>query len=128
MKRQHTSFYPVLRFRRWSRKAYAVFVSIQRAVTIGALQVHLVERLQNKNVVSIAKIFAIDCAEDTLCTDSDAAIASDNIDITQFISMCVCAKEATPAHFLELYYYNIYLKRDAFCCFTAKRIPFLYFN
>jgi hypothetical protein len=51
MKKQHTSFGSSLRFRRWSRKAYAAFVSIQHNVTIGALNVHLVERLQKKNQI-----------------------------------------------------------------------------
>ena len=52
MKKQHTSFSSSLRFRRWSRKAYAVFVSIQHNVTIGALQIHLIERLQTKNQIN----------------------------------------------------------------------------
>lgn len=38
-----------LRFRRWSRKRYAAFVSVQRAVTIGHLAASVSERLQVKN-------------------------------------------------------------------------------
>lgn len=36
---------PALRFRRWSRKRYAAFVSIHRAVTMGQLASHLADRL-----------------------------------------------------------------------------------
>lgn len=49
MRKQHTSHPVSLRFRRWSRKAYAAFISVQRAVTMGCLSCHVVERLQNKN-------------------------------------------------------------------------------
>lgn len=49
MKKQQT-FHPVaLRFKRWSRKGYAAFVSIQRAVTIGQLSSNVSERFQVKN-------------------------------------------------------------------------------
>ena len=37
-----------LRFRRWSRKAYAAFVSIHRQVTMGHLSAPLAERFQSK--------------------------------------------------------------------------------
>lgn len=39
-----------LRFKRWSRKGYAAFISIQRAVTIGQLKSSLTERFQKKNI------------------------------------------------------------------------------
>lgn len=38
-----------LRFRRWSRKAYAAFVSIQRTVTIGQLSANVANRILAKN-------------------------------------------------------------------------------
>lgn len=40
---------PSLRFRRWSRKGYAAFISLQRAVTIGQLSTNVSERFQIKN-------------------------------------------------------------------------------
>lgn len=40
---------PTLRFRRWSRKGYAAFVSLQRSVTIGQLSTRVSERFQMKN-------------------------------------------------------------------------------
>lgn len=39
-----------LRFRRWSRKGYAAFISLQRAVTIGQLSTSVSERFQAKNL------------------------------------------------------------------------------
>lgn len=39
-----------LRFRRWSRKGYAAFISLQRAVTIGQLSTSVSERFQTKNL------------------------------------------------------------------------------
>lgn len=40
---------PALRFRRWSRKRYAAFISRQRACTMGTLRCNIIERLQQKN-------------------------------------------------------------------------------
>ena len=37
-----------LRFKRWSRKRYAAFISVQRAVTIGQLSANVSERFQTK--------------------------------------------------------------------------------
>ena len=45
MRKQYTYKPVALRFRRWSRKRYAAFISIQHAVTIGQLS----ERFQAKN-------------------------------------------------------------------------------
>lgn len=39
-----------LRFRRWSRKGYAAFISLRRAVTIGQLSTSVSERFQAKNL------------------------------------------------------------------------------
>lgn len=38
-----------IRFRRWSRKGYAAFISLRRAVTIGNLSANVSERFQTKN-------------------------------------------------------------------------------
>lgn len=48
MRQQHTSYPIVLRFKRWSRKAYAAFISIRQAVTIGQLAANVSERFQTK--------------------------------------------------------------------------------
>ncbi len=56
MKRAHTIFskccaqQPVLRFRRWSRKRYAAFISRKQVVTIGHLSAHIADRFLEKNL------------------------------------------------------------------------------
>lgn len=49
MRKQQTFHTVALRFKRWSRKRYAAFISIQRAVTIGQLSSNVSERFQTKN-------------------------------------------------------------------------------
>ncbi|WP_301705341.1 hypothetical protein [uncultured Parabacteroides sp.] len=49
MRKQHTYKPVALRFKRWSRKGYAAFISIQHAVTIGQLSANVSERFQVKN-------------------------------------------------------------------------------
>ena len=40
----------VLRFRRWSRKRYAAFISLKHTVTIGQLAIALADRFQQKQL------------------------------------------------------------------------------
>ena len=40
----------VLRFRRWSRKGYAAFISLQHTVTIGCLAAAVADRFQQKQL------------------------------------------------------------------------------
>lgn len=49
MKKQYTYKPVALRFRRWSRKRYAAFISVKNAVTIGTLSANVSERFQVKN-------------------------------------------------------------------------------
>lgn len=42
------------RFRRWSRKRYAAFVSRQRAFTMGTLRSNVVDRLLKKGVCAVS--------------------------------------------------------------------------
>lgn len=49
MRKLYTYRSQALRFRRWSRKAYAAFISIQRAVTIGQLSFSVADRFEKKN-------------------------------------------------------------------------------
>lgn len=48
----------VLRFRRWSRKAYAAFVSFHHVVNIGQLATSVSERFQVKNLSLHGRLFA----------------------------------------------------------------------
>ena len=50
MRKSYTYRSQALRFRRWSRKAYAAFISVQRAVTIGQLSFSVADRFQKKNL------------------------------------------------------------------------------
>lgn len=68
-----------LRFRRWSRKAYAAFVSVSRTVTIGQLSTSVADRLQKKHLslhsgadLSIAGFMPDDDRErgESECTES----------------------------------------------------------
>lgn len=49
-KSQHIERKIALRFRRWSRKAYAAFISVNHVVTIGHLATYVSERFQIKNL------------------------------------------------------------------------------
>lgn len=49
MRKQCTYEHNTFRFRRWSRKGYAAFFSLHRAVTIGQLSSNVAERFQTKN-------------------------------------------------------------------------------
>lgn len=48
-KKQQILHSTALRFKRWSRKKYAAFISVQRTVTIGQLSSNVSERFQTKN-------------------------------------------------------------------------------
>lgn len=51
MRKQYRTYKPVvLRFRKWSRKAYAAFVSIHHTVNIGQLATYVADRFQAKNL------------------------------------------------------------------------------
>lgn len=60
MKKQHTHTPVALRFRRWSRKAYAAFISIRRVVNIGNLTANVSERFQAKNGAIHTSVLAFD--------------------------------------------------------------------
>lgn len=64
MKKQHISCPLTLRFKRWSRKGYAAFISIQRTVTIGHLSAHVSERFQTKNESVHTSVISEECNAD----------------------------------------------------------------
>ena len=82
---QHTS--RSLRFKRWSRKSYAVFCSLGVTVTIGQLAVHV----QEKSVVKLAsaKLFTtindlFDISEEITEEENDLLPAS-LVAVNQFV-------------------------------------------
>lgn len=50
--KRHTIANQVLRFRRWSRKRYAAFVSVTSCVSIGQLSNNVADRLRKKSGVN----------------------------------------------------------------------------
>lgn len=53
--KRHTIANQVLRFRRWSRKRYAAFVSVTNCVSIGQLSNNVADRLRKKSGVNCAE-------------------------------------------------------------------------
>lgn len=49
MKKQLVFYSPALRFKRWSRRGYAAFISLKQTVTMGHLSANVSERFQTKN-------------------------------------------------------------------------------
>lgn len=49
-----TTVKPILRFRRWSRKSYAMFLSMGKCVTIGYLKKSVIEASLNKQQAPIS--------------------------------------------------------------------------
>jgi len=77
LKKNLTNNPVTLRFRRWSRKGYAVFVSMTCAVTIGVLAVSVTEKSDTKAKSSISKITINQFADDmdTECMPEELAIS-----------------------------------------------------
>ncbi len=77
MRKQCTYRSDALRFRRWSRKGYAAFVSVRRAVTIGQLSANVSDRSLVKGSTihtSVATLGSMHNEED----DEGAARSSDS--------------------------------------------------
>lgn len=118
---QHTS--RSLRFKRWSRKSYAVFCSLGVTVTIGQLAVHV----QEKSVVKLAsaKLFTtindlFDISEEITEEENDLLPAS-LVAVNQFVvaqndiaasGSSVCVKISRKL--------NWYLAGSAFLCLIPK--------
>lgn len=60
MRKQCTYKPNTFRFRRWSRKGYAAFFSLKRAVTIGQLSSNVAERFQVKNGTAHSSVLLTD--------------------------------------------------------------------
>ncbi len=110
MRKQYTYKPVALRFRRWSRKGYAAFISIQRTVTIGQLSANVSERIQAKNgsihtsVLTLDKTGEGEIEEEegkTCCPDSSGSILS----LLPLQTVCpvqtVCRPAASYAHVVK---------------------------
>ena len=77
MRRRLYTYRPIaLRFKRWSRKGYAAFVSVQRAVTIGHLSAGVAERSLTKSNTLQASVLTP--FKDDKERDESATIPSDS--------------------------------------------------
>lgn len=121
MIKQHTSRPVALRFRRWSRKAYATFISIQRAVTIGQLTANVSERFQTKNGFVHASVLSTERS-----ADPDGGEENDRMEENAFflsgdallrllsalLPVRVARQSAAPAYTLI---YSISARAEGFC-------------
>lgn len=132
MIKQHTSRPVALRFRRWSRKAYATFISIQRAVTIGQLTANVSERFQTKNgfvhasVLSTERSADPDGGEENNCMEENAFFLSGDILLrlsSTLLPVRVARQSAAPAYTLI---YSISARAEGFCYTQSPSALFLF--
>ncbi len=87
-----------LRFRRWSRKASAVFHSLHSAVGIGSLSVSVIRSLERKTA-KISKSFAVDTEQSIINTkkvEEDIDFTSLSIGkLCQFLGIILAEKTLT---------------------------------
>lgn len=100
MKKQYAHKPVAIRFRRWSRKGYAAFISVQRAVTIGQLAAHVSERFQVKNgsnhtsVLSFDKRGEEEAMEDSVNRDE---VAGNTLSLLFEQAVCLVLTVSRPA-------------------------------
>lgn len=103
----------VLRFRRWSRKRYAAFVSVTHCVSIGQLAGRLADRLARKS--------AMDCVSDRVEASRDQVFVDpeeereDEILLTApcLMSLPLLQDPAYPAGLSKDYTYYLYTRGDS---------------
>lgn len=83
MNKRHTNNHISLRFRRWSRAGYALFVSMTCAVTIGVLAVSVCEKSEVKSIAG--SILKNESA--FLSTEEDESKSSDGLLTAQDIAI-----------------------------------------
>ena len=117
MRKSYTYRSQALRFRRWSRKAYAAFISIQRAVTIGQLSFSVADRFEKKNQSLHTGIgtftdgfFEEDDEERENTEENKRSLAVSHGLFTALLPVLVSNEIAHPAHRVAHYtLYNIVL-------------------
>lgn len=89
------------RFRRWSRKGYAVFFSLGRAVTIGQLSASVSDRFLAKNTSqhSVADLFENGCqGKDDSISIQNEWVAEEITGLPQAIVNCLLSTEMLLAN------------------------------
>jgi hypothetical protein len=74
------------RFRRWSRKAYAVFVSLGKSISIGSLSVDMAGATLFRSIELIKRIFSGEQEREELAEDESAIVLTENSVFANFIS------------------------------------------
>ena len=76
----------VIRFRRWSRKAYAVFSSLGKSITIGSLSVHMAGDTLFRKVELIKCIISGDKEKELDPKEEQALLLTESILIVNLLS------------------------------------------
>ena len=113
MRKSYTYRSQALRFRRWSRKAYAAFISVQRAVTIGQLSFSVADRFEKKNQSLHTSIgtftdgfFEEDDEERENTEENKRSLAVSHGLFTALLPVLVSNEIAHPAH--RVAHYTLY--------------------
>lgn len=100
------------RFRRWSRRAYAVFASLGRAVTIGSLKIHMAAGAFFRNIVeSLLSFFSKENADES---HPDELVPVD-IQQAELVSVLIVSTPATPAFVGRYIFINQRLRQFEGC-------------
>ena len=77
-----------VRFRRWSRKSYAVFASLGKIISIGNLTVHMAcDSLFREVIESVKFVFEGDAEKECALEDENPALLSGNAFIINLITL-----------------------------------------
>lgn len=75
-----------IRFRRWSRKAYAVFVSLGKSITIGSLSVHMAGDTLFRKVQLIRSIITGEREKELSPEEEPTILLTESTLIVNFVS------------------------------------------
>lgn len=96
----------ILRFRRWSRKRYAAFVSLHNTVTMGCLAANVADRLQGKQSslhsserISSSPYKLMENLPDDMVADNDISLA---INICEAVMLPVVLATSAPGEYYAL--------------------------
>lgn len=105
-----------LRFRKWSRKGYAAFISTTHCVTIGQLASWIVERLDNKRTQKVVTSFF----NDLTIADEDEKDLVQEEDFIRMDGLCFDHTLSKLSNF-----YDKTLKTKRFSTITIKTAVYL---
>ncbi len=117
---RHTAIHkPSIRFRRWSRKSYATFVSIGRCVTIGTLGKNVVEKSLCKQKGSIRPMGGQPAGKDAFadgpCLPGAAAGPDTACMQPALACLCMALPQACPLPDHSMIYHPCYTATNTDC-------------